>query len=240
MNSRELIFKDTGETLLRTITEELVDIPDSEIAKLAQTTEKRINNVGEVDGYQYDVIVASDGIYTSGWLKSLSIRAPYSADSNGVLHPNLSSKTEPVLTMEWAPPRDAALHLICKSCNASDSGLGVNHSIMAMWLFLIDRDGVGFRLPIGNIHDDCAICMGNGNGVGSDFLNEAVQRTMERFRQTQWNADLWKDISSTQLMFGWKPVDSKNGEFQQQPIPDNWKNLCIKVATAMMSKIRMA
>lgn len=230
----EFVVCDDGRFVKRYISEDEIAISETELAKLATSGDKKFANVMMVDDCPAGLCFGTDGIWVTVHKKSLDIRAPYTALSDGSLYPNLGAKNEPVLHMLWIPHPTMNLKLIM---HFAPLNAQLPYYCDMMFLVALDSRGVGYKLPIGNLYDDCRVCQGDGNNHGSINLMDAIQKNYGPFKTSIWNADLWKGVEHTQAMFKWKPINSAQGGFEQQPVPDVWAAHCVKVAIQPMQKI---
>lgn len=158
-------------------------------------------------------------------LKKLHLRTTYRV-AKDLVTPSFESSDDPQLAIDWYPIEGMTLAFLMR---CTDKGT----SIVAdtCYLFAMSQDKNVWHLPIGNLHDDCKVCMGQEAFVGYDYL-EVIDSALQQLKNSNWNIDLWKDKANCMRMFRFAPSDIEG--FHQLPInaPDNdWTRLCVKVGS---------
>lgn len=170
-------------------------------------------------------------LWLSVRLKTLTLRCPYSATKNGIIVPQLDSEDDPMLTRTWNVPSDMRLMFLM---NTRHNGRHVLKNEYA-YIFAMSQDNNAWRLPIGNLFDDCHLCLGQEEFIGDTHL-EVLGKTLEQFELSEWNCDLWKGekINRTQSLFSFRV---NNTGFEQVPPLNHWTQYCYKVSVAITEKI---
>lgn len=135
---------------------------------------------------------------------------------------------------EWTVPDDMILLFAARIYNFNDVGrpLATNpdHSC---YLIAYDKDKRSYRLPISNVYDDCAICMGKFNG-DADTASEALSLAMRQFNASDWNADLSGETTNSDSLFRFKTKDELT---ECLPPAYPWPKLCKVVSTPITQLI---
>lgn len=160
-------------------------------------------------------------------LKELPLRTAFTA-TDDVLTPQFDSDRDPVLALKWVPPADLRLRFFMRvyhhSLNRQQGDI--------CYLFAFSEDNNAWHLPLGNLFDDCRICMGEERFTGPsqmDVLNSALSQ----FEKSEWNADLWRgDVRmATKRLFRFK---ASNEKMTQLPIEGaGWMAHCQKVGVEL-------
>ena len=168
-------------------------------------------------------------------LKALTLRCSYKVGKDGVAFPDLgsvSSKDEPVLTREWVTPEDMRLMFFMTTYNRG----GTFEKNGYAYLFAFDCFKQTWRLPIGNLFDDCHLCLGKEDFYADSHL-AVLSDTLDQFSNSEWNNDLWTQsdkMMKTQNLFRFKPG---NETFTQLPSVNHWTHYCYKVSVALSEKV---
>lgn len=175
-------------------------------------------------------IDARNDIWWTLRLPHLHIRCPW------ILHertwiPALDSLDDPVTDMVWYPPEGMTLALMC--CTQYRHASNGARKTGYVYLFAMTRDGISWRLPLGNIYDDCRICMGDENFIAPTH-RQCVQMILNQFTNSTWNSDLWTSRNRTQAMFRFRPLDQG---FEQLPPPNDWTSQCSRVGNVITDRM---
>lgn len=173
-------------------------------------------------------IADAKNVYWTFAMASLPLKAPFRA-INGVVVPNFGGSNDPVIALEWKVPSDMKLRaLVWTSIH------GTYHFIVSRaWLFAFDTYESTYRLPLGNLYDECRLCLGQATISGTNHLDAAING-MNQVQNGVWNADLWSTVNETQKLFRFKPT---NDSFSQEEPLTHWPALCTKVGNAIIDKI---
>lgn len=224
----EHVFKDNGRIYRRQVTETEIQIGQEVSRVLMKDFVKRIGPVCEHELGTIEVSVDSRENQSMWWiaLTKLPLRATYKA-STEVVTPSFGDASDPVMTLHWAVPQSMRLIFMTEITRSGDRA-----TAGVCYLFAISRDNNCWKLPIGNIYDDCHLCMGEDYFRGANAL-EAFALALHQFSKSQWNRDLWRDSANCSRLFRFKPNET---EFVQLPIntpSGDWTRLCPKVGTSL-------
>lgn len=171
-------------------------------------------------------------------LKSIRLNASFKVDNNKLVHPYFLKTEENLASMqlEWPVPSSMRLLFISKiACRESGCA---SHADQHNWLMALDAGKRFWRLPLPNLFDDCAICMGHFNGQ-SQTMQESLALALDQFDKSSWNADLSSERQQelSKAMFSFKSVDGDKFEVVHV---ENWQSCCDKVSTSISNLILRA
>ena len=168
-------------------------------------------------------------------MKSLMLRCRFRHVDDGTVVPDFGSDTSPVLSIRWTPPEDMKILLFVPTCRDSESYQFRNNG--ASYLFAMSDDKNLWRFPIGNLYDDCKLCLGAELFSGTNHLT-VVREVWNQLEKSEWNADLWtgERAENTRKLFRFKV---ENEGFTQLPIENDWHwtALCTKISLALSERI---
>ena len=171
-------------------------------------------------------------------MKSLMLRCRFRHIDDGtvVVVPDFGSDTSPILSIRWTPPADMKLILFVPTYKVLESIQEFRNN-GASYLFAMSDDKNLWRFPIGNLYDDCKLCLGNERFSGTNHL-AVVKEVFNQLEKSEWNADLWSGdrATNTRKLFRFKV---ENEGFTQLPIENDWHwtALCNKVSLAIAERI---
>lgn len=169
-------------------------------------------------------------LYWTFEMLRLPIKAPYRPISNGIITPNFGSTSDPVLALDWTPPPSMRLRVLMWTTASRDYHFVVHRGFM----FAIDTDEEKvWRLPMGNLYDDCRVCLGNDALTGHTHM-DAAMAGMNQMQNGIWNADLWNCAEQTAQMFRFRLTEA--GHSQEGP-NSSWAELCNSVGNGMTEKL---
>ena len=223
---REYILKQDGGFYQRDIAEVEVELGDAFVAALGANRVTQIYNLHPLPGMGNAHLTVTNKIdYWCVNLPRIVLKCPWRL-SGEFLVPEFGNTDLPVMNLEWVPNKNESLKLLLL--------LGIvqeDLSFHGMWFFAKDNNGATWRLPLPNLHDDCAVCSGIRDRLFFSSLTDGLGKLLDIFDRAPWNADLWKSAEHTQAFFRFKPGPSAT--FIQQPVHGDWQKHCLKVATAM-------
>ena len=94
------------------------------------------------------------------------------------------------------------------------------------WLIAYDHDKRAYLLPLGNLYDDAAVCMGVFNGR-ADTLAESFELALKQFYHSAYNADLAMETEKSDPLFRFKMADKLTQEACILP----WEESCGRIGT---------
>ena len=167
-------------------------------------------------------------------MKSLMLRCRFRHLDDLTIVPDFSSDSSPVLSVRWTPPDDMKLILFVQTA-ATETGGFKNSG--PPFLFAVSDDKNLWRFPIGNLYDDCRLCLGEDRWYGKTQL-EVLEAVFTQLEKSEWNADLWtgERAENTRKLFRFKV---ENSGFTQLPTDEDrhWTSLCNKVGLAIAERI---
>ena len=229
MATRRVEYAFTKEgTVKRDITETPLNITDELIATVAATVPHKVPNVFEIPKWGLVDLTTTTGTvhyYTVNIAKIPMTTRFRLIKDEGVLVPNFSSDTDPVMQMEWqvGVVPDMRLQIQVHVAN----GRSIN-----AYMFARDKKGNCFKLPLANVFDDCRLCLGEYDTYGENH-QQIVAKMLEQFEKAQWQRDLWSAPEKTHRFFRWKPLEKKGFEVLPPVLNGSpWTSLCDKVSIA--------
>ena len=154
--------------------------------------------------------------YWSIRIMSMPLNCPFEVEK-GIAHPVMSQRdsSELYITVPWVPPPTMRLML----------GVWIRpiHEARKSWLIAYDDKKDGYQLPIGNIYEDCALCLGGYDSFGPDTFG-VLQKTINQFLKSKWNSDLYSRDDRARRLFSFAPRDAG---FEQIQHP-KWTECCQK------------
>ena len=152
-------FKSDGRLYREDITLREIAITPQIAQSMCSGMSLQLHSVEKHDHYgQFNVCLDSNG--TAWWtacLPKLTLRCPWRM-LDGKWVPNLDNPEDPIQTLEWTPPKGMRLAFLCATKSAPVKlFVKDGHS----YLFAYDDAGTTYRLPLGNLYDECRICLGS-------------------------------------------------------------------------------
>ena len=229
MEKIEIILRENGTLTERTIRERDLMAEADVVDELTANVTRSQRNVLPVPGW--GLAHANVGVHDTLWTVPID-RLPLKARFrliNGVLVPMFASLTDLEMPLVWQSPPDVRLMFVVRTEPATN-GVEVGGN----WLFAFNRENKGFRMPLPNLHDDCAICTGDF-GTSYDSAQAGIIASLEQLNKSKWNSDLMRTIEQSQKFFRFRPT---NETFATLPIETtDWTTLCEKVSTAIMDRV---
>jgi hypothetical protein len=229
MEKTEFILQSNGAIIQRTINERELKVEASTLEVLTENVTRQTKNVFHLP--EWGTVHASVGLSDTVWsvpIRRIPIHARFRL-VEGVMVPVFTSTKDIELPLVWNVPSAVTVVFVVLTQDDGESA-----SIIHNYLFALDADKRGYRLPLPNLFDDCRICTGE---FALDHANafECVCASLEQFNQSQWNADLMQDTQKSQHMFRFQPSDEN---FETLPmLTADWTGLCRKVSTALLERI---
>jgi hypothetical protein len=231
MEKTEIILRDDGTLTERTIHERDLQAEAAVLDELTAAVTRRQRNVMPIPGW--GLAHANAGLNDTIWSVPID-RIPLKARFrvvNGMLVPMFACLTDLEMPLIWQAPPEVRLVFVVRT-EPADDGVTVNGN----WLFALNADHHGFRLPLPNLHDDCTICTGKFEDA-YESAQAAVNASLKQFEQSKWNSDLMRTVAQSQQFFRFRPT---NETFATLPIAAaDWTTLCDKVATAILDRVSL-
>lgn len=230
METTEIII--TGGRLYREkVNREEIECTDEIIKSLSKSEFRKTNLVMEMPGpVPVGLTITGQGDYWTVPIRKLPLKAPFKT-IDGVFFPQFSATHEPVLPLEWEVPEDMRLALVILT-EAGDRVV----SIKNQWLLALDSEKRCYRLPMGNIYEDGRLCIGDMKPHHAS-AQKCIEAELEQFARSQWNGDLDSSAEQTKALFRFKPVNAKDGKFEQQPPLARWQDLSKKISPSILNFI---
>lgn len=174
-----------------------------------------------------------DYSFLSVRLSKLKFRCPLIAVSDGKrVCPDFGShrNSGPMFDLWWTPPPDMKVVLMVEMLSR-----GTQMSAVKSWLFATDESQKIYRLPTGNVYDNCELCTGAFSS-GASSMSEVLALCVNQLLGSHWQGDLLSDQSRTDSMkmFMFKP--NERSGFDQLPIECEWATLCKVVGNQVITK----
>lgn len=227
---KEIVFRQDSTAILRTIFEETLAISETMVAHLAESYHTPVHNLFRVNGKPVNARIGSGGEFYTVTLDRLALKCRWRL-VNGepdLWVPNIGSNIDPIVTLYWVPPGTMQLLMLIKS---------IQGVFKYAWLVAINQDQADtrLRLPLGNIFEDCKLCLGDNSVTGST-VEEMILNAIQVLEASEWNTDLWTHKSEeTQKLFRFRPNPDK-GFTQLEPDGD-WRSMCKTVANDNLNQI---
>ena len=237
VNSTTYLFEADGKLYRHDLTRREIAITPEMVSSLCPSVEVRAPRLVDHPKWGMTGLLIESGENYCWWtvrLNRLMLRCRYKVIEGGIMFPQLDAgDSNPNLSLEWTPPKDMRLvFLMCtqpldrRTCIKNGSA----------HLFAFSGDGNTWRLPLGNIYDDCHLCLGT-----EEFLDEThmgvLSKTLTQFENSNWNQDLWGEIDkirNTQALFRFKAVNDGN---TQIPTEKHWTQFCYKVSVGISTRV---
>lgn len=101
-------------------------------------------------------------------------------------------------------------------------------------LIAYDSSKRAYKLPLPNLHDDVAVCMGSFVPDDSSWIDRMVS-SLKQFKNSSWNTDLAPNQKNAEELFRFQFADDKS--VQHLEVPANWDKYCAKVSTPLTDLI---
>jgi hypothetical protein len=229
MEITEILIRGDGTLMERRVHERILDVGQSVMDGLTEETKRNIRNVMHLP--DCGMTHANIGVHDTLWsvmIDRISLNTKFRLISD-VLVPAFTAGTDIEMPLVWHAPKELrlvfAVQITCCYLAVKVEG---------NWLFALDKEKRGYRLPLPNLHDDCLLCTGN---FDSHFAScyEALMASLEQFRKSQWNSDLMRNLEQSQKFFRFRPT---NETFEVLPIDaEDWTTLCDKVSTSILERV---
>lgn len=211
-----------GTVCRRTTSTSEIVISDAAMSTLTTASISATPNLATAVGSRIHMVRQSNQLYFTAVLDRFFMRAPFKMFGDRLV-PNFTG-TDPVIEMVWVPPEGCTLKMLIQP----EVGLP---RLYCSWFLAFDERGNAWRLPLPNVYDDCRVCTGQPATAYGTHLG-MVADTLEKFRESRWNADLWSEPEKTQALFQWIP---HNDGFEQVfPKSDDWTNYSYKISIPVL------
>jgi hypothetical protein len=229
MEKLEFIIRSNGTITERTINERDLKAEGEVLDSLTADVTRTQRNVMQIPGWgmAHANISLGDTIWSVP-IDKLPLKARFRV-INGILVPMFASQNDLEMPMVWQAPKEIQLVFVVRTTSEEDGVF-----VAGNWLFAFNQDRNGYRLPLPNLHDDCAICTGQFKHQ-YESGQQCLAASLEQFSQSKWNSDLMRTIEQSQKFFRFRPT---NETFETLAIEAaDWTTLCEKVSTAIMDRV---
>lgn len=165
-------------------------------------------------------------------MSEMPVRAKFTI-KGGFLVPDFTGdEASSTFHMRWAVPSNLRLYLMVT--------MQVGKLVAGdQFLVAVDDQGRMYRLPTTNVYSDCRLCSGRFESSGLTCLDVLI-KCWNQFQNSEWQQDLANHggdngMLYSQQFFRFKPLEGD--AFEQQPIPDDWQMLCVKVGNETVTSM---
>jgi len=229
MEKIEIILRENGTLTERTTRERDLQAEDDVLDALTADVTRKQRNVMLIP--EWGVAHANVGLYDTVWTVPID-RLPLKARFrllNGVLVPMFASTTDLEMPLVWRPPAEVRLAFVVRTDRADDRA-----NVLGNWLFALNQDRNGYRLPLPNLHDECTLCTGEFE-PSYETDQAAIIASLKQFELSKWNSDLMRTVAQSQKFFRFQPT---NETFTTLPIEaKDWTSLCDRVSSAILDRV---
>lgn len=231
--TKEIVLSIHGDAVIRTINEETVSLPDDLANSLTSNSMYFCKNVFVLpEGRDTSIAVSRTELFAITNMPYLNIRMPWKTSCGGFLSPVPATRNEPsvypVMSMRWIAPDPITLLLISQ---ISDMHIETRRS----HLFAYDSDLKSFRLPLPNIYDDGAVCMGSYDSHGRTLM-EIQGKALTQLDNSQWNSDLYTEGDKLSELMSYKVEKNEKEDTFSQIEFRSWHS-CVTACETRVSDI---
>lgn len=207
----------------------------------------RIRNILEIPGHGPAHMVFESATAIQYWsvpMTEIVLRTTFGAGNPGAwnegeIFPTFAEKESGEVPMEVVWKLNDILSETSKWMGirfvAEVASSGTRYYVRDHYLYAFDERHAAYRLPFGNIYENCRMCMGDYDSTSSTAA-ECVQKALTQFKRATWNADLFNNEELIQRFVRFKPLESG---FKTLPILDDWTEVCAKVGTSNLKYIEI-
>lgn len=218
----------TGRLEKWVITRQAVNATESIAAQFTKSLPVKIPAAFEVRGMPFNLHLetGNPGNYNCLCkIKSLPLRvalvpSPIAKKEDNIMVPDLAESSVKTIDMVWTPPDNCLLVYMVQIHWRTPYHYATNN-----YLYAYSDTGI-YKLPLGNLYDDCKICTGDYNSR-CNTISEVAKVSMDQFINSRWNTHLIRELDRMHRMFRWKATPDS---FDQMPTDGNWKTLSTKVS----------
>lgn len=230
--------------IARVTVEEIPGSMNEDVFKsLSAKATRRVDNICRLNGEPVGFLISGNECWCWSQLKTLPMHSHFQfTKDKKILTPKFvklnetNDRTYPVFRCQWTPPADMQIIFAAKILGY-ETRTPKTHYQQSCFLLTYDGEGRCWKLPLPNIYNDLAICMGDFRGQ-SDSAVGAFSLALDQFGKSDWNSDLieGQDTASAQL-FRFTPTEEGINSLAVEP---KWQQYCKKIATPismMMSQV---
>ena len=202
----------------------------------------RIRDLLELPGHGLCHMVYEVATMIQYWsipMNELVLRTTFGVNE-GEFYPTFAPKDSPEVPMEVVWNQATGMSEQGHSMEirfVAEVGLNGAHGFYVRdhYLFAFDERKAAYKLPLGNLYENCRLCMGDYDSTCSSATGSLVT-ALKQFRAAPWNSDLFSDEDIVHKFFRFKPLEKG---FQTLPIQVDWTTVCTKVSTANLKFIEV-
>jgi hypothetical protein len=226
-NKTEIILGPDSKIIRRKVTEEEIILQPDVLTSISGNIVRTVYHAFELDSLPVRICAGKDSSQFMVPVKELRLKAPFAAESGGILQATFSGK-EPIFDLGWVVPDDMKLWFIATIVTMKYPQLVECH------LLAFDTGARCYRLPLGNLFEGQAnICMGEFDATGKT-CQEILQKCWVQFNSSQWNGDLDTKPAWAAGLFRYY---AKNDGFIQLAPEVAWTELATKIAPPILNFI---
>jgi hypothetical protein len=189
------IHEDGSSELVRELSSQR-EIPEAIIRRFGAEVVRYMHRVFPMAGGEAHMIMTDKERYAVRRLESLTLLCHYELEADSLLHPVFLKATQPaaagkiLMAPVWKAPDTMRLFFAARIYNWTESPEPVKtwHD-HGCYLIAYDGNKRAYRLPLSNLYDDFAVCMGVFDGRG-DTAQSAFGAACKQFDASDWNSDL--------------------------------------------------
>ena len=223
-----------------TVYEEQRQVSEELLKKLSTNTQTVIKNMFSLGPNVISISMSKTEMIAVTKIEKLGLTSCFELGADKMLHPVFIAKQDaksqkmPVISAEWVVPPSMTLVFAARIYDFAKAKLFTAPDA-SCYLMAFDSGKRAWRLPLPNLYDDCAICMGSFEGSGTT-IQEAFAKALSQFVKSDWNSDLLGDNKQTNAtkLFSFTPT--KEG-VETSPFTSDWTVLCPKIATPVSAVI---
>ena len=209
-----------------------LEINDTFVSTLASRIPRKVRNLCKIKSKAFEdyVFVSASVLPSGGCVFSIPIVA-INLDATYTIQEKVIwatfSKEDQRMILKWNAPGDMSLVFLV---HVESTG------VIGSYLVATNSQGVNYRLPFGNIYEDCKMCGGSYVSASSSLL-ESAERALWQFENSPWNVDLAKPeyAKAGGKLHSLASWNISNDEFVQVECLD-WEANCEKVSVDFITK----
>ena len=241
-NETDFLITTEGRTYRRDVTYRELDPGDAMQKAFNKSVVTRIRNIVELPGHGPCHVTQEGATGIQYWsvpLYELVLRTTFAA-REGELYPTFAHKDSTEVPMEVVWNKEAgvgemdkpmALRFVGEVAPSGENGYYVRDH----YLYAFDERKAAYRLPLGNLYENCRLCMGEYDSSCSTAVGSLIL-ALKQFRAAPWNSDLFSDEELIPRFFHFKPLEKG---FMTLPILEDWTVNCNKVSTGNLKYIEV-
>ena len=164
--------------------------------------------------------------------RTIPLRTRFKLDGKVMVPLFGTHNNEPILQLKWTAPDSMRIYLIVEVTQQPTGRSPSTFQCSNQWLVAVDSSQRYWRLPTSNVYEDCRLCIGTFDSVGTSHV-DVLSLAWKQFHLSEWNTDLSDRAGSggaqnAAALFRFTP-NEKEG-FTQLPCPASWMSYCTKIS----------